>query len=45
MSHTKDSTSRKMEVYGKTSRENGPTAEKDMTERATELGRRTREDI
>ena len=34
-----------MEVQEKRSQENGPKAEKDKTERATGLGRRTREDI
>ena len=40
--HTKEP---KMEVYGKRGQENGPKAEKDKTERATGLGRRTREEI
>ena len=34
-----------MEVNGKRSQENGPKAEKDKTERATGLGRRTKEEI
>ena len=32
-------------VYGKRGQENGPKAEKDKTETATGLGRRTREEI
>ena len=35
----------KMEVSGKRGQEHGPKAEKDPTERATELGRRRREEI
>ena len=34
-----------MEVQGKRGQETGPKAEKDNTERATGLGRRTREEI
>ena len=34
-----------MEVYGKRSQENGPKTEKDKTERATGLGRITKEEI
>ena len=34
-----------MEVYGKRGQENGPKAEKEKTERAKGLGRRTREEI
>ena len=34
-----------MEVLGKGGQENGPKAEKDKTERAAGLGRRTREEI
>ena len=33
-----------MKVWGKRSQDNGPKTEKDKTERATGLGRRTRED-
>ena len=40
-SHTKEQTFRKMEGWGK----RGPKAEKNQTERATGLGRRTREGI
>ena len=41
-SHTKEPTFRKMEVCGKRSQENGPKVEKEKTERATGLGRRTK---
>ena len=34
-----------MDVLRKISQENGPKAERDKTERATGLGRRTREEI
>ena len=34
-----------MEAYGKKSQENGPKADKDKTELATGLGRRTRDEI
>ena len=34
-----------MEFYGKRGQENGPKAEKDKTQRAKGLGRRTREEI
>ena len=44
-SHTKEPTFRKMKVQGKRSQENGPTAKQDKTERATGLGRRTKEGI
>ena len=44
-SQTKDPTFRNMEVYGKRGQENGAKAEKDKTERAKGLGRRTREEI
>ena len=43
--HKKLPTFRKMEVSGKRGQENGPKAEKDNTERANGLGRRTREEI
>ena len=44
-SHTKEPTFRKMEVYVKRGQENGPKVKEDKTERATGLGRRTREKI
>ena len=34
-----------MEVLGKRIQENGPKADKDKTEKATGLGRRTKEEI
>ena len=43
-SHTKEHTFREMEIYANIIQENGPKAEKDKTERATE-GRRTTEEI
>ena len=43
-SHTKEATFREMEVYGKKSQQTGPKAEKDQTEIATGVGRRTREE-
>ena len=43
--HTKETMFRKMEVWGKAGQENGPKAENDKTERATGLGRRTRDEI
>ena len=43
--HTKEPAFRKMKVSGKRSQENGPKAEKDKTERATGLGRRTKDEI
>ena len=43
-SHTKEHIFRKVEVQGKKrGLENGPKAEQDKTERATRLGRRTKE--
>ena len=44
-SHTKEPTFPKMEVWGESGQENVPKAEKDKTERATGLGRRTSEEI
>ena len=44
-SHTKEPTFQKIEVQQKTDQENGPKADKDKTETATGLGRKTREDI
>ena len=38
-------TFRKIEVWGKRSQENGPKAEHAKTERATGLGRRTKQEI
>ena len=43
-SHTKELIFREMEVYGKIIPENGPKAEKDKTERATGLDRRTKQE-
>ena len=44
-SHTKEPTFRKLQVQGKRGQENGPKARKGKTEKATGLGRRTREVI
>ena len=43
--HIKEPTFQKTEIYGGKGQDNGPKSEKDQRERATGLGRKTRDEI